>query len=647
MLERIRRSIEAHGVRPAGGAVAGPLERVVVAPAGASLDDAFARAHAALERGESVRVVGYGVSYASAWPAWARLQPRLTVVELGAYEGRTRMEASRPLAAALVAWCDEVFDGVIEGLRGSEVFRAGAAARLLQGAMDAAAVVEGLIAIHPCAAIEVVDPSWAGAVALSGERRSGASERSWLLPGVVTAGVLASAGRALIDHARGAAARARLDAADAELLPRLWLALIPDWARANKHLVSTLAREALDAGEPLGVLLVGSWGVGARDDGTHGVVGREIWPGLTWLREHHPGRVRVVQAVMPADRSALLVALARAAVGSARATSRAMRAGMPPGTPDSVGLVELGKLLSRDIVQAVLAADAAGDARARVGSDPRIVFCAANLPALAAVERVLARGGVPTAEYMHGVGNDAWHGTAESHVGRRFVWTDSDARGLAPTGQHTVTAGLPVPPRVDRPIGHQNVLLLTNYFHRDLAMRGRVAQRGAYQRELLAIPGLLRAELPGWPLRVRWRAHPAEVRELVDAAHAELEEVELSTSSDLAEDLAWADVVVSAHSSTVAESIFAGRPAFVHLRPELVDSPFASYAHAARRFRKAEEAVPNIAVCLRALAAGDHETALAPERASRALLIGGDDDATEPVSLFTAVREWIRAETVE
>ena len=44
------------------------------------------------------------------------------------------------------------------------------------------------------------------------------------------------------------------------------------------------------------------------------------------------------------------------------------------------------------------------------------------------VERRLARIGVHSAEYMHGAGNDAWHGTAESSAEARFVWTLADER---------------------------------------------------------------------------------------------------------------------------------------------------------------------------------------------------------------------------
>lgn len=641
ILERMHSAIEAYGKHPAGGRLDGDVDRVVVVPAGASLDDAHARARRACLRGERVRIVGCGVTYRGAWPAWALEAPRLSLVELGAYEARTRMAASRPLATSLAVWCDTVFDDVLDGIPGREVFASGAAARLLQGALDAAAVVEGLRAVHPGAAFEVVDATWAGTSALIGGSAPAARELTRALPWAVAAGIVASGARALREFQRGAPSRAELRRQSAQSAPRLWLGLIPDWSRANKHLVSTLAREVLDRGDALGVLLVGSWGVGARDDATHATLGDEVWPGLTWLRDYYPGRLRVVQAVMPAKRTALVAALGRAARASARAASRVQEAGLPPGTPATVDILEVAKLLSRDVAQAVLAAAAAREAREHLGSS-RIVFCAANLPALASVERVLARSGVPTAEYMHGVGNDAWHGTAESRVPLRFVWTSSDAEGLSPTGQRTVIAGLPVPSVARRSVGYRNVLVLTNYFHRDLASGARVAQRGAYQRELLAIPALLRAKLPDLPLSFRWRSHPAEVPRLIEGAFAQLEDVELSTAANLNDDLTWADVVVSAHSSTVVESLFAGRPVFVHLRPELVISPFSAYAHQARRFCTAEEGARLMAECIRILAAGNHDTALAPEREARRWLLGSGRE--EPVSLFDAVQEWIETE---
>jgi hypothetical protein len=178
-------------------------------------------------------------------------------------------------------------------------------------------------------------------------------------------------------------------------------------------------------------------------------------------------------------------------------------------------------------------------------------------------------------------------------------------------------------------------LILTNYFHREIVVPHGGTKRAPYQRELLEIPERLRTAVPDWPLEFRWRPHPAEMPELVRRAHGELEDIELSQARTLEEDLAWADLVVSAHSSAAAQAIFVGLPVFVHLRPELVDSPFTAYVSESRGFQSAQEAANGIVPCLRALADRDSEV-LAPERQAQRALAGGP----KPLGLFDAVSQW-------
>jgi hypothetical protein len=301
----------------------------------------------------------------------------------------------------------------------------------------------------------------------------------------------------------------------------------------------------------------------------------------------------------------------------------------------------LAKLLSHDLMWATLAADAALQAGSALPQQSRIVFCAANLPVQAAPERTLDRLGVATAEYMHGLGSDFWHGMAESQAGTRFVWTRTDAAGLRPTGQRTLVAGLPAAPaRIGTP-GHRNILLLTNYFHRDIVVPYGGTKLAPYQRELLAIPERLRLELPDWLLDFRWRPHPTEMPNLIRRAYADLEDVELSQGCPLEDDLAWADLIVSAHSSVAAQAMFAGVPVFVHLRPEIADSPFTAYVSESRAFQSTQEAVTRIVPCLRALAKRDPNV-LTPERQAQQALTGGP----KPLRLYDAVREWAPASHV-
>jgi len=626
-------------VSPAGAAFSDP-DHIVLVPAGATIAHGFARARRALRKGESVRILGRGITYPDAWPSWAKHEPNLSLVELGVYQARTRMEASRPLAASLREWCDRVFEGLIGELGGAEVFSAGAAGRLLQGPMDCAALVEGIRMLHEGAKVDVVDPDWAGRVLLERESGARAVLGRLILPAIVTFGMAASTLRALHEYERGAPSRQAMRESARAPAPGLWLALLPDWIRANKHLISTLGVKALERGERLGVLLIGSWGVGTRDEISQTIEGDALWPGLGPLCEHFPDRLSVAQAVMPERRAAFVRSLIRGVGASARASARVMRLGPPPYAASQP--VRLAKLLSHDVIWATLAADAAQQARAAFAPRSRIVFCAAGLPTHAAPERVLDRLGVATAEYMHGLGNDYWHGVPESQVGTRFVWARTDAAGLRPTCQKTVVAGLPAaPPRIHAH-GHRKILILTNYFHRDTAGPHGSTKNAPYQREILAIPEHLRAALPDWPLDFRWRPHPAELPDLIGPVYANLEEVELSQGRPLEDDLAWADLIVSAHSSAAAEAMFVGLPVFVHLLPEMVDSPFTAYVSESRAFQSTEEAVTRIVPCLCALANGDPEV-LTPEHQAQQALTGGPT----PLGLFDAVRQMTAAPHVD
>ena len=631
---RLGRLLKARCVSPAGGEPTEP-DRIVLVPAGASIAKGFIRARRALRRGETVRILGCGVTYPDVWPVWAKHQPNLSLIEIGVYEARTRMEASRPIAVALREWCDYVFEGLVDDLGGADIFSAVAASRLLQEAMDCAALVEGIRMSHRGAVVEVVDPNWSGRLLLEEETGTRSALDRLALPVFVALGTAVGALTAFRDYERGARSRAEMRAA-AALTPSLWLALIPDRFRDNKHLVETLGEEALANGKSLGVLFIQSWGVGTQEEGSRVASGDALWPGLGPLREHFPERVSIAQAVMPDRRPALAAALVRGALASAWATARVMRLG-PPAHATSQP-IRLAKLLSLDVMRAVLAARAARQARAALAPQSQIVFAMASLPAHAAPERVLHRLGVPTAEYMHGLGADAWHGGWESPVGTRFVWARTDAEGLSPNCKKMVVAGLPMAPPRPGATGHRNILILTSYFHRNAVVPHGGTKRAPYQREILAIPDRLRAELPDWPLSFRWRPHPAEVPDLVQRAHADLHDVELSLGRPLEHDFAWADLIVSPHSSAAAQAIFVGVPVFVHLLPDMIDSPFTRYVSDSRAFQSTEEAVTRIVPCLRSLANRDPE-ALAPEHQAQQALAGGPS----PRGLYDAVCEWAAA----
>lgn len=619
-------------VRPDGGDVYEPVDVVVVGSTETAPHTALDAARPHLARGRRVRVVGYGCTLAIDWPRWVSSSRHLSVAEPGAYERRSRFAASRDLAPALREWCDDVLGGA-SGCPAHEIFYGSAAARMFQPVLDAGALADGLLHAHPDSEFEILG-GWPGDVLVGTAPRSPSVPRFAVVfwfPLALT-GSLARVVRGRWSARRSFFELARRRRTKAHHSPKFWLGLVPDWERANKHLLATLAREATERGDRLGVVLIGTLRAGSRDDHTHQTSGNQLWSGLSWLRDD---AVMIEQMVMPEHWGAFASALCKAIVRSIRATSRVITKHPPPFP---VSPRALATFLSLDVLRASLAEESAvGVARRIVDTGAPVIFCAANLAELAAAERALSNLGATTCEYMHGVGNDAWHGTAESSVSTRFVWTESDARAMRNSSSKVVVAGIPRsrtgPQRAVTP----RILLLTNYFHRDLVSLDGLRERAWYQGEILGVPEVLRARLPALRMAFRWRPHPAENRRLVANRFRSLSDVEMSNSADLQDDLGWATIVIAAHSSTVAEASLAGFPVFVHLRPELFGSPFTDYVVPERSFFSAKEGAELVAAFL---TQESREREATVDRRMRERLVGG----VGPRRLIDACDEESRAD---
>lgn len=645
-LERLERKVARYSLWPAGETGRVP-QTVFLVPPGSSLSVGFEMAERALHEGTTVQLVGVASTLPSTWPDWVRSRAGLKLTELGAYQVRSRIEASAPLRRALAEWCDEVFDGIVEGVPGSEIIYSSAAARLVQHTMNTCALVEGLAAVHADDHVVYTNDEWPGLVLLDEMREKGdlteyRALSARLIPETL-AGIAVALARKIRERINAAPALRKLsELRDEEKeAPSVWLGVIADWPRINAYLLEALARPLSRERTPFGIVLLQSFGIGTRSEEDMRVDGSDLWSGLGPFRDDLRGRT-VEQAVMPEGAWPLARAVLGAVAASVRATTRVVRRGPWIGSRPGARVClrgrerELAKLMSMDVVRARLAAAAAAEiARKRSFDGVPVVFSASNMDALAAVERVLHRAGARTAEFTHGIGADAWHGTAETRADVRFVWTRTDALALAPLGRPIRVAGLPVPLMRRSPTEASRVLLLTNYFHRDL-MAGGGPDRAALQGELLGMPALLRAAAPELGLEFRWRPHPAELDGMVRDAHRMLNDVALSRGCALIEDFEWADLIISSYSSTVVEAMFAGIPAFVHLRPELEDTPFCGFIANERRFFYARDVVDRVVHCIRQLRAGD-ATVLLPEERGREAVVGSSQ---QPTALRDAMREW-------
>jgi len=164
---------------------------------------------------------------------------------------------------------------------------------------------------------------------------------------------------------------------------------------------------------------------------------------------------------------------------------------------------------------------------------------------------------------------------------------------------------------------------MTNYVHRD----DTIFQTGldSYQDEVLDVIHR-RADR----YTFRWRPHPADSPSLIARCAVGLP-AEVSLGRPIAEDLAWADVVVSTLSTAVLEALLLDLPVLIHVTPDFEGLPIAAPFSPKRSFCLAADGVEKLDAVVRQLADPD---LLRPERATRSVLFGASQ---EPRRLAAAI----------
>jgi hypothetical protein len=371
--------------------------------------------------------------------------------------------------------------------------------------------------------------------------------------------------------------------------PSTLVALIPDWARINSHIIDAVANPILDGAGELGVLLIGSLKRGRRSEQSMQSEGDELWSGLGALHLDK-GRTWFGQAVVPTQPRALAKAIMAAFVTAGRASLRVSelqrqlrRLGATP-----MSLSEFGRLVGVDALRVALARAATDElVDGRDLSKSTVVFASSSSPPLGAVDVELQRKGATTVHMFHGGLGDDWIGAAEHPSAIHVAWTENDRRCLAPLRTGVRVGGMPrrIPYKARAP-QPSSILVMTSYLHRDYQ---GVRALGPFEDEMVEFMRLLRLSPVTGRSKISWRPHPAsletQLKPRVDSLRTL--DIRLSRNRTLADDVADADIVVSNMSTVIAEVLLGGLPVFAHVMPLHWGAPASDFLHGRRAFFRA------------------------------------------------------------
>jgi hypothetical protein len=620
--------VERHTVRPVAPPAADPLDVVVVLPDG-ELQAAFELARDIARSKGTVRLVAHGATLPCVWPAWVSSEPGLVLSELGAYRAGNVLEATSELRSTYRDWIDDVFAKAAPAGAAAHVYYAAVCVRLFQATFESQIFVSGIRAVHASSRLHLVGEERRAVAALMGTTATFASRvRELTLPMAIAAAWFGASAFTLAECVRMRRdARASLEAiaarrATAHPQPAMWVGLVPDWDRMNKHLLDAGAKPELSKRGRLGVLLLGTLRGGKRDEHKLKAVldPTDLWAGLSELRADLD-RCSVTQAVQPTTDAAYVRAVAAAFQASASVALRMiLRPGPLTAFAEDAGVLAIARRAASaatlDVARSVLAERAARevitehDVRGKV-----VALAAAQAAGYTSAEWILREAGAITVEHTHGSGGNEFYGACESTALVQCLWTVPETRELGRV-RRCVIGGMPdaIKLRPRRPGRPRRVLLLSNYVHRDRTSAALPSE--PFQTELLRVPVLLRAAL-GDDLEFRWRPHPADEDGAVARGLARVPFVTLSRNRPLADDLDACDVLISGRSTALIEAVVAGVPFFVHAPPGM--EPDVEWAPAERRFFHAEDVVAPFIAWADALAGNSPEASDADRRARLAL----------------------------
>jgi hypothetical protein len=635
---------------------------VVVIEEGTPVSRGFERARTLLEEGRTVRLVGDSVTFPQSWPAWVRSSRGLLLTESGGYCTADMASTADAVRTGITDWLETLFSGSLPGFS-ARMFYGDALLRMFYRNTFFVPMItnivrhEGARRYHYVGAESfALEYLRAEAESAGGALQAPRRRRSWIWPlkaGLFGLGMLAAV---LLDQTLQYAAEGRSRKRLRQLRleqkgrhPRLWACMTPDWLRGNRHIVESVVRPALAYGEPVGVLMHGKLIPGLRHEfHMRRHVGRELWPALGPVLGNLD-RCVIEQVGRAESLGEFLTAAALTCRGSLRAIMRiaanssyldfgALHFNLADVLPATM------KFVTQDMFNAIMGHRAVRAAVRRqnfIGS-----YAVISGPLMAAsvllLNDELLKAGARTVDFGHGTMGNRFSIRHEV-CSIRCLWTDAERKTYDDSRSDAV-AGMPRNiARNKREPGHkaQRILFLTNYVHRDDRMGSRFPLK-PYLEEILSCITLIRNEF-GDRFQFRWRPHPADSEEEIMQTLANWEDLQLSRGVPLAEDTAWADVIVSSVSSAAVESVFAGVPVFLQVRPSLTFTPDAQCFASERRFVRADEFLPNFKNCVALLDAGNPK-ATEPERETLVSLFG---PSGEPRDMFDWLQEFMTPETKE
>ncbi|GMU61077.1 MAG: hypothetical protein AMXMBFR34_28400 [Myxococcaceae bacterium] len=579
---------------------------VVVVPPGASWEDALALALAQAKLGKTVRIVGDGAALRI---RNATLSPSIGGTELGALLAEDLGTETLSARTAIRAFVDDLFRDVLPGTQASLIFYGTACTRLFQGFIYAHPLARALRRAFPGSVFHVVGSHWPGIHILrelgadvrasSGSRPPIRSLRRLPFGVLALAALCGSAVSACRDRWAAREPRKQLRRPRRLPSPRLYVALIPDWARINWHVIHSVAEPMLESERAFGLAVVGNLKPGTRSEVDMSTSGKELWTGLGPLARQL-SQLDVLQCVQPERsrgfwRSLTSGLWAGWRAGRRAGTTRELSIAGVKHRP-AMDAIALAKLVSIDIVRARMSWDATTAACAeRDLRGTSVVFAANGPPELAAADVVLQSKGATTYHLFHGGLGDDWVGAAEHPSTFHIAWTENDSRCLSRIRTGVQVAGMPrrIPFR-KRPLLPERLLLMSSYVHRDYV---GLRDYSAFEDEIVQLARLLRSNRATSDLRIVWRPHPASRPGEIDRRFQTVSElgVELSRGQSLEDDVDAADVIVTNMSTVFAEALLAGAPVFLHVMPMHWDAPGSDFIDSKRRFFWAHDGAEKIA----------------------------------------------------
>lgn len=606
-----------------------------------SLVRGYEMAHSLLSSGNAVRLIAHGCTLPGTQPSWADSFPDFARTELGAYRWGNPIDKTRVLATGVRQWLDDTFTPATGSKSAGDIFYGSVAGRMLQPLFDAVPYLEGLVAAHPDGEFTVTDTTWPGIAmlrsiqgrndraAMPARRRRAIKWRLSFAVAFILSLLRAIAGQGR-NYWRSIQTRRFINAHAPDLKhdAKIWLAIVPDWERINRHVLDRIARPLLNQRIPFGLMMVTTLSPGERN---HAPITRSSAEQTPWpLLESFSSRLAEIpirQLVRPSSLARLCRALYVGALASLRIGWRLLRRGP---------IIDLGgyqvdldtytdslaSLATTDVLQ-VAAVEAAFDeiSGKEDFNGTKVIFSSVGLADTAAADRLLHQVGATTINFVHGALGDQWYGQAENSSDHMMVWTNTDMENCRKQGAHSIY--FPAISRLSPPPSRRvarNILFVTNHLHQDWA--GMHYPLRPFLVEILRSQTLIEQAHPG-RFHFAWRPHPSDIEAEVAMIAKAFPSIERSTNSSIDDDLAWADIVILSHSTTMLHALAADRPVFVHCPPAQRSLPEMQALADERKFFFANDMSSPFADLVKALDK-DRTSATAPDRELYRSLVGSE-----------------------